>query len=100
MRLHPPRQPRGKNWLYCRLCDLDVRKTDRLEHDHDDDHLRLMRAFRTSELLDRLVPNPCPGKVYFHAPWAAVIDNILYDAEAAARAAVLTGVSLRRPTGR
>lgn len=83
-KLHPARQPRGKAWLYCRLCDVELRKTDRLLHEEEELHARLASAVEREDLLDRLIPYQCPGRVYFHYPGAAMLDNLLYDSVAAA----------------
>lgn len=83
-RLLPPRQPRGKNWLYCRLCNADVRVADRPTHETEEQHRRRALQFKREELLDRLIPYRCPGTIYFHYPGAARLDNLLYDSAAAA----------------
>lgn len=79
MRLHPARRPKGKNWLYCRLCDVEIPASDQEAHDASEPHRSLAAAFLREEAIRRLVPYSCPGW-NLSAPDAAMLDNLLYDA--------------------
>jgi hypothetical protein len=82
--LHPPRQPKGKDWLYCRLCDTDLLRSHKFEHEQEEPHRSLQGAFQREELLDSVIPYSCPGRIRFFYPGAARLDNLLYDAGRAA----------------
>jgi hypothetical protein len=82
--LYPARKPRGKDWLYCRLCNVELRRAERLQHDSEEPHRSLAAAYRREELLDEVIPYRCPGRVFFFYPGAARLDNLLYDAARAA----------------
>lgn len=99
--LHPARQPKGPNWLYCRLCDVELRKTERESHDADEQHATRLRAMQAWEDIDAATGHyRCPGPLgWYFDPGVARLENLLYDAAALQRKGPswLTGVSLRRP---
>lgn len=84
--VHPRRQPRGKKYLYCRLCDVELLAVDRMNHDSAEPHASLIRALKAWEDIDAATGGyRCPGRVYYFEPWAALVDNILYDGRALQR---------------
>lgn len=79
--LFPARQPKSDKWLYCRLCDVEVRVSERAAHDEEEQHAKRLMAFEAWEVIDRATGRyRCPGPCgWFFDPSVAILDNLLYD---------------------